>query len=160
MNRAAPPERLPAAPGRAKDPGTCASIGRAYAGIHTSILSDLLVHPSGAVAARIAKVGEDAVGTSIVVACELRFGAAKKRSPRLTARVEEMLARLEILPPGAGADRRYAELRARLERRGTPIGPNDMLIAAHALAIGRTVVTDNVSEFRRVAGLVVENWLA
>ena len=127
--------------------------------LDTNILSDLVVHPAGSVAARVAKVGEDAVGTSIIVACELRFGAAKKRSSRLTTRVEQLLERMEVLPFGAEADRHYGELRARLERRGTPIGPNDMLIAAHALSAERILVTDNVSEFRRVSGLVVENWL-
>jgi len=112
------------------------------------------------VAERIAQVGEDAIGTSIIVACELRFGAAKKRSARLADRIEEMLARLDVLPLAGEVDRRYAKLRWQLERRGTPIGPNDMLIAAHALALRRTLVTDNVREFRRVAGLAVENWLA
>lgn len=127
--------------------------------LDTNILSDLVVHPAGSVAARIANVGEKAVGTSIIVACELRFGGAKKRSARLTARIEQLLERIEVLAFGAEADRRYAELRVRLEQRGTPIGPNDMLIAAHALSAGRILVTDNVNEFRRVSGLVVENWL-
>jgi tRNA(fMet)-specific endonuclease VapC len=127
--------------------------------LDTSILSHLIVHPGGPVAAHIAEVGEDAVSTSIIVACELRFGAAKKRSARLTTRVEQLLQRIEVLAFGAEADRRYAELRARLEQRGTPIGPNDMLIAAHALSAERVLVTGNVNEFRRVSGLSVENWL-
>ncbi len=67
---------------------------------------------------------------------------------------------LEILPLEEPADRRYGELRVHLERQGTPIGPNDMLIAAHALAVGLTVVTDSVRVFSRVPGLHVENWLA
>jgi tRNA(fMet)-specific endonuclease VapC len=128
--------------------------------LDTSIVSDLVIHPSGVVAARIARAGEDAICTSIVVACELRYGAAKRRSARLSKRIEELLARLEVLPLGADSDRRYADLRVSLERRGTPIGPNDMLIAAHALTLGRTLVTDNVREFRRVPHLAVENWLA
>jgi tRNA(fMet)-specific endonuclease VapC len=57
------------------------------------------------------------------------------------------------------ADRRYAEIRHRLEQRGTPIGPNDLLIAAHALALDLTLVTANVDEFARVPRLRVENWL-
>lgn len=127
--------------------------------LDTNILSDLVVHPAGAAAAHIARVGEESVCTSIIVACELRFGAAKKRSRRLSSRIEELLARLEVLPLAPEADRRYAELRAHLERRGTPIGPNDMLIAAHALASRCTLVSDNVGEFRRIANLTVENWL-
>lgn len=127
--------------------------------LDTNMLSDLIVNPAGAVAARIAQVGEESVCTSIVVACELRFGAAKRRSKRLSSRVEELLARLEVLPLAADVDRRYAELRVRLENRGTPIGPNDMLIAAHAITNHCTLVTGNVREFRRVANLPVENWL-
>ena len=71
-----------------------------------------------------------------------------------------MLAALEILPFEEPADRRYGELRDYLERQGTPIGPNDMLIAAHAPALGLAVLTDNVGEFSRVPELQVENWLA
>lgn len=127
--------------------------------LDTNILSDLVARPAGPVFERIAKVGESAICTSIIVACELRFGAAKRRSARLSARIEELLARLEVLPLAGEADRCYSDLRVRLERRGTPIGPNDMLIAAHALALRRTLVTDNLSEFRRVPGLAVENWL-
>ena len=66
---------------------------------------------------------------------------------------------MEILPFKPPADVIYRDLRAQLERVGTPIGPNDMLIAAQALALGLTVVTDNEREFSRVAGLSVENWL-
>ena len=62
---------------------------------------------------------------------------------------------LAFEPP---ADRRYAELRAALERAGTPIGGNDMLIAAHALSLGLTVVTANIAEFRRVRGLRCVDW--
>ena len=127
--------------------------------LDTTIISDLIKQPSGAVARHIASVGEETVCTSIIVAAELRFGAEKKRSHILTSRVEQLLANIEVLPFEEDADRHYATLRAHLEERGTPIGPNDMLIAAHALALGLTVVTDNVGEFSRVPGLSVENWL-
>lgn len=127
--------------------------------LDTNILSDLIRHPAGRVAARIAEVGESAVCTSIIVACELRFGAAEKGSPELSARVDQLLESIEILPLGEEADRRYAELRHHLETSGSPIGPNDLLIAAHAIDLGITVVTDNAREFSRVPGLSVENWL-
>ena len=78
----------------------------------------------------------------------------------MTAQLEAVLAALEVLPFEEPADRRYGELREHLERQGTPIGPNDVLIAAHALALGLAVVTDNVREFSRVPGLHIENWLA
>ncbi|MFZ2853270.1 MAG: type II toxin-antitoxin system VapC family toxin [Rhodocyclaceae bacterium] len=112
------------------------------------------------VAEKIAAVGEAAVCTSMVVATELRFGAAKRNAPRLTNQVEAILAVLEVLPFDAPADCVYAQLRWALEQSGQPIGPNDMLIAAQALAMECTMVTANVDEFSRVAGLRVENWLA
>ena len=73
--------------------------------------------------------------------------------------VNAVLGDLEVAAWDEPADRRYAELRARLEAEGTPIGQNDMLIAAHAQAIGATLVTDNGKEFSRVPGLKVENWV-
>ena len=123
-------------------------------------LSDILRNPGGRAARRLAVVGEPTVCTSIVVACELRYGAAKKGSLRLSERVESLLESLEALPLEKGADRRYAEVRAHLQRAGTPIGPNDLLIAAHTLALGLTLVTANVEEFSRVPHLPIENWLA
>ncbi len=128
--------------------------------LDTNILSDLVRNPQGRIAARIAEVGEDAVCTSVIVAAELRFGAAKKGSERVTAQLEAVLGALEVLPFEAPADRAYGELRALLEAAGTPIGGNDMLIAAHAISSGQIVVTDNEREFGRVAGLQVRNWLS
>ena len=127
--------------------------------LDTNVLSDLLKHPAGAVSQRIGAVGEDAVITSIVVACELRYGAAKKGSPALSSRVDQLLSTIEVLPLDEGVDEKYGDIRAALERAGTPIGANDYLIAAHALASDLTLVTDNVGEFSRVPGLDVENWL-
>jgi len=127
--------------------------------LDTNILSDLLRNPSGRAARRLAVVGEAVVCTSIVVACELRYGAAKKGSPQLSERVETLLESLEVLPLDKDSDRRYAEVRSHLDRLGTPIGPNDLLIAAHSLALDLILVTDNVEEFARVPGLSAENWL-
>ncbi|MDT8409046.1 MAG: type II toxin-antitoxin system VapC family toxin [Wenzhouxiangellaceae bacterium] len=127
--------------------------------LDTNILSDLVRNPRGGVAERIAAVGEASICTSIVVASELRYGAVKSGSERLVDRVHLVLSALEILPLQAPVDRHYAELRHRLARQGTPIGPNDLLIAAHALAEGLVVVTANAREFSRVQGLIVENWL-
>ena len=96
---------------------------------------------------------------SVVVVAELRYGAdhsARRRTnhARIDALVEE-IEPLDLDPRAAAA---YGRVRAQLEAGGTPIGPNDMLIAAHALSRGLTVVTDNTAEFRRVKGLKVENW--
>ncbi|AUB79610.1 type II toxin-antitoxin system VapC family toxin [Candidatus Thiodictyon syntrophicum] len=127
--------------------------------LDTNIVSDLVRRPAGSIRDCIAARGEERVCTSIVVAAELRFGAAKKGSQRLTAQLKTVLTALDILPFDEPADRRYGEIRAALERAGTPIGTNDLLIAAHALAHGLILVTANEDEFRRVPGLVVENWL-
>ena len=128
--------------------------------LDTNILSDLLRAPVGTCAKRLARVGESAVATSIIVACELRYGIAKKGSALLTARVEALLEALPVLPVDGEADRHYGEIRNALEAAGTPIGANDLLIAAQARALGLTLVTDNESEFRRVSQLKVVNWLA
>jgi tRNA(fMet)-specific endonuclease VapC len=128
--------------------------------LDTNILSDLVRHPQGPVAARIAGVGEPNVLTSIIVACELRYGAARRGSKRLTRQVEAVLGAITILPLEPGADRHYAAIRTALERKETPIGAHDMLIAAQARAIRAVCVTANVAEFKRVRGLRVENWLA
>ena len=127
--------------------------------LDTNILSNLVRHPQGAVAARIAAAGEETVCTSIVIAAELRFGATQSGSMKLASRVDLILSALEVLPLEAPAERQYGDIRHRLARQGTPIGPNDLLIAAHARSLNLTVVTVNTGEFSRVPGLKVENWL-
>lgn len=127
--------------------------------LDTNILSDLVRNPQGVVAAQITKAGENAVCTSIIVAAELRYGAIKSNSEKLADRIDLILSALEILPLETPTDYQYASLRHHLTRQGTPIGPNDLLIAAQALANNLTVVTANVGEFSRAPGLKVENWL-
>jgi len=127
--------------------------------LDTNIVSDLVRNPHGKVAQRIRKVGEDNVCTSIVVAAELRYGAEKKGSPRLSAQLETVLGALEVLAYEAPCDRAYGAIRTQLEKAGRTIGANDLLIAAHALALGYTVVTDNEDEFARITNLRHENWL-
>ncbi len=127
--------------------------------LDTNILSDLVRHPQGIVARKIAEVGEAAVCTSIIAAAELRFGAAKRNSARLSHQVHAILSAIEVLALDMPADSAYAQLRWALEQSGRPIGPNDMLIAAQALAHECVLVTANVGEFSRVADLQVTNWL-
>ena len=127
--------------------------------LDTNIISDLIRNPQGRVAKRIAKVGESSICTSIIVAAELRYGCAKSGSARLRKAVEDLLGEIAVLPFEAPADANYGHIRAALEAAGTPIGSNDLLIAAHARATGATVVTANADEFKRVPGLKVENWL-
>lgn len=127
--------------------------------LDTNIVSDLARRPAGPVVQRIAEVGAEHIAISIVVACEIRFGLAKSGSRRLAENMGKVMAQLEVLPLEPPVEEHYAEIRATLERAGTPIGPNDLLIAAHARALGMILVSDNASEFARVPGLRVENWL-
>jgi tRNA(fMet)-specific endonuclease VapC len=127
--------------------------------LDTNILLDLVWHPHGPIFDRIKEVKERNICTSIVVAAELRYGAAKKASSRLTMQLEAVLHAIDVLAFEQPADAVYAEIRTLLERAGQTIGANDLLIAAHALALGHSVVTDNEREFSRVQDLRVENWL-
>jgi len=128
--------------------------------LDTNILSDLIKNPRGVVAERMLTPGlEIYCCTSIIVACELRYGAEKKQSPKLSYNVEQVLNSLPILSLEEAVDKVYAEVRVNLESRGLPIGQHDLLIAAHALSLGLTVVTANEREFTRVENLTVENWL-
>jgi tRNA(fMet)-specific endonuclease VapC len=126
--------------------------------VDTNIVSDLVRNPQGKVAQRIRKVGETQVCTSIIVAAELRYSAAKKGSPRLAAQLEAVLGALEVSPLEPPVDAAYGSLPTRLEQADTPIGANDLLIAAHALALGYTIITDNEKEFARVEDLQLQNW--
>jgi len=127
--------------------------------LDTNIVSDLVRAPQGRAANRVKTVGESEVCTSIIVAAELRYGAAKKASTRLSAQLEAVLRAMTVLTLEPPVDATYARLRAELERGGRPIGGNDLLIAAHAVTLGHTLVTDNEREFGRVEGLHCENWL-
>jgi tRNA(fMet)-specific endonuclease VapC len=127
--------------------------------LDTNILSDLIRHPHGRVAEHIRKVGGAQVCTSIVVSAELHYGAEKKQSERLTVQLKAVLAALEILPFEPPADATYGLLRVRLEQSVRPIGANDLIIAAQALAFGYTLITDNEKEFGRISDLRYENWL-
>ena len=97
--------------------------------------------------------------TSIIVLAELRFGLAKSPSARRSKLVDRLLESLPVVDWAPPAETRYGEIRAELERRGMPIGGNDLFIAAHALALDATLVTANEREFGRVPGLRIENWI-
>jgi tRNA(fMet)-specific endonuclease VapC len=127
--------------------------------LDTNIVSALIRDPQGRITPRIREVGEAQVCTSVIVAAELRYGASKKGSPRLAVQLEAVLSVLEILPFEAPADATYGLLRTRLERAGQPVGGNDLLIAAQALALGLILVTDKENEFGQIEGLACENWL-
>lgn len=98
---------------------------------------------------------------SAITLAELMHGAEKSRHVEQNlATVENFCSRLEVLPYGAKAAQHYGSIRAALEKQGLPIGVNDLYIAAHARSEGLALVTNNLSEFARVPGLVVENWVA
>jgi tRNA(fMet)-specific endonuclease VapC len=99
------------------------------------------------------------IGISAITAAELAYGVAKSGSARNRAALEKFLVPLEIAAFDADAWRRYGDIHADLERRGHPIGSLDTLIAAHAMALDTTLVTNNLAEFSRVPGLRVENWV-
>lgn len=128
--------------------------------LDTNIISDLARNPSGPVAKHIADVGPDGICVSIITAAELRYGCAKKGSPRLLAQIEAILDGVQVLALDVPVDVEYGGIRAELEAAGQPIGPNDLLIAAHAYALDAVLVTANVREFSRIRSLKVENWLA
>ena len=128
--------------------------------LDTNIVSELIKNPQGVVAERMLRLGlEKYCCTSIIVACELRYGAAKKQSSKLSFNVEQVLNSLPVLSLEESAHEVYAKIRVYLEGRGLPIGHHDLLIAAQALFLGLTVVTANEREFTRVENLMVENWL-
>jgi tRNA(fMet)-specific endonuclease VapC len=127
--------------------------------LDTNVLSDVIRHPEGRTSQRVERAGAGNVFTSIVVAAELRFGAVKSGSDRMMKRIESLLRQIDVAPLESPVDHHYGRARAAVEKAGTPIGRNDLLIAAHALATDSILVTDNVREFSRVPGLKIENWL-
>jgi tRNA(fMet)-specific endonuclease VapC len=125
--------------------------------LDTNIISALMRQDS--LWYRAEAYGPEDLCTSLVVAAELRFGAVRRKSARLKREVDEILARIAVLPLEPPVDLIYADIRSRLQEAGTPIGPNDLWIAAHAVALDFTLITANLGEFSRVPGLRVESWV-
>jgi tRNA(fMet)-specific endonuclease VapC len=134
--------------------------------LDTNTISHMMKTPQGIVAQRMQQITENAISndnpapicTSVIVQGELLFGLAKTPSNRLHTAYATTMKYIPVLSLEPAVAQYYSQIRLALTRAGTPIGGNDTLIAAHALAFGYTVVTDNEDEFRRVAGLNVENW--
>ena len=126
--------------------------------LDTNIVSALVRRPAGKVARRAGALDRGAIAISIIVAAELRYGAERLGSMRLTRQLDAVLSAIETLPLAEPADRHYGQIRSALERAGRPIGHNDLLIAAHARALGVTLVTRNIGEFSRVPDLSVADW--
>ncbi len=127
--------------------------------LDTNILSHLIRNPSGPVYRHLESILPVTACTSIIVSAEIRFGLHKGASKKLQNQALKVLEVIDILPLEKPVDSRYGEIRAFLTQAGKPIGGNDLLIAAQALALDLTLVTANVREFARVPNLRVENWL-
>ena len=109
---------------------------------------------------RYFKAQQGRIGISSVTLGELVFGAEHSQQvERNLADIEALIARLEVLPFDEAAAYHFGQIRAELYRTGRPIGPYDMMIAGHARAAGLKLVTNNVKEFERVPGLLLENWI-
>jgi len=127
--------------------------------LDTNIVLALMRDPRGVVFRHIERVGAEAIAVSIITAAELRYGGIRKGSPKLMARINAILQSTNVLAFDRASDAEYGKIRADLEAAGSPIGPNDLLTAAHAVALGAVLVTANSNELTRVSGLNVENWL-
>lgn len=129
----------------------------------TNILSDMMRDPNGVASQRFQQIAKSTpdirLCTSVVVQCELLFGMRRRTNPRWQTHYEKVLESVEILPLSSTVVPSYASLRGLLEAAGTPIGANDLLIAAHALTLQATLVSAD-GDFLRVPGLQLENWLA
>lgn len=127
--------------------------------LDTKICIYIIRHKPRAVLDRLRQVDIASVALSSVTLAELEYGVAKSSRPEQNREaLAALVAPLTIEPFDDHAAARYGPLRAELERRGRPIGSLDMLIAAHALSLGRTLVTNDEHEFTRVPELSVENW--
>ena len=126
--------------------------------LDTNVIGEVARNPQGTVANRVSALPSGDFGINPVVACEVEYGLTKRGSAKLRQQIEAILEAIPVLelPPDIAVH--YGRIRVELEKQGTPIGPNDLLIAAHGFASELTVVTGNEKEFRRVQGLSVENW--
>jgi tRNA(fMet)-specific endonuclease VapC len=116
---------------------------------------------SEAIMRRFARLRPGEAAISVIAYGELLYGAMKSSAPSYAvARLHDLMQELRPLPLPESAGETYGRIRAELEARGEMIGNNDLWIAAHALASGLTLVTNNEKEFRRVRGLKIQNWTA
>jgi tRNA(fMet)-specific endonuclease VapC len=121
----------------------------------------LIKRKPGSVIRRLSVLAPGDAGISVITLAELRYGVMKSGAiERNAAALGEFLLPLEIADFGAAAAEAYGRVRAGLEKAGTPIGPLDTQIGAHALSLGAVLVTNNVREFRRIPGLKIENWMS
>ncbi len=129
--------------------------------LDTNICIYIIKHKPESVYRRLMKIRPEDVCISSITYSELSYGVEKsEQKDRNRLALTLMLSNIEILEFDSAAAEEYWNIRARLEKSGTPIGSLDMLIAAHAKASGCTLVTNNLKEFSRVEGLKVESWVS
>lgn len=127
--------------------------------LDTNVCVDYLNGRYPPVAERLRRTKPEQVRVSSIAVAELRYGADKSANPAGNhGRLDVLLGELECVAFDLEAASHYGRVRESLERRGNVIGPNDLLIAAHALSLGVVLVTDNTREFAQVEGLRLENW--
>ena len=127
--------------------------------LDTNVCADYLNgrHPPVVERIQACRPGDIVIGS--IMEAELRYGVNRSVHQRANqARLEALLANFDVVPFDSKAAVAYGRIRSALEAGGTPIGPNELFIAAQALALELVLVTDNVAEFGRVPGLKVENW--
>ena len=112
----------------------------------------------GAVAPRLLEQKRSELCTSAITVAELRFGAYKRASRKIANAIDAFLSGVDVLPFDNAAAERFGSIAATLSKEGEPIGQMDTLIAAHALSVGATLVTNNERHFSKVPGLRIENW--
>jgi tRNA(fMet)-specific endonuclease VapC len=128
--------------------------------LDTNICVHLIRQRPRSVLERVGAFAVGDIGLSVITLAELEYGASNSRDPKRNRdALRRFTAPLDIAPFDKGATEAYGRIRAILERKGRAIGPMDLLIAAHALSLDVRLVTSNEDEFRRVPGLLVENWL-
>jgi len=127
--------------------------------LDTNAISEVVRNPTGFVARHLGNLLPGQAIISVIVEGELRYGIAKASATSLEKRINALLSLIATDCIDNAVARRYGLLRAYLAAKGTPIGMNDLWIAAHALERGLILVTDNESEFLRVPGLTIENWM-
>jgi tRNA(fMet)-specific endonuclease VapC len=126
--------------------------------LDTNTVSYHVRRSSPALQRRLKKIRASSVALSVVTEMELRYGLERNPRLRIAPLVEAFLAGFAILPVDSAVAKQYAKVRAALDEAGTPIGPLDLIIAAHAMALKLTLITSNVGEFQRVQGLKCEDW--
>jgi len=128
--------------------------------LDTDICIALIKNRPEAMRSRLSRLSPEEVGISGIVAAELWFGVEhSQKKKRNTAALKDFMEYVSLLDWPCEASNTYGQIRAEIQKKGTPIGAMDLLIASHALSLDVVLVTNNTKEFERVPGLKIENWL-